>query len=219
MQKLAGHLRCGRPRPTASSRSKRRSPRIHWTPEQSRDVEKTYNPMTAPSSRRSRRSSTGTRLLGKGSALPQVDDVVIGDTSAIQAAGKLFAQRAARDLEGMDLTFHFVSDHAQFLPKAFDEARFDFYAKTLHDVQTQRDRWKRGVRPRQHALGEGGRPDLRPAPLSGGKQPPDGRADRQHPRRAVARRSRTAAGWTRRPRRRRWRSSRPSTRAPAIPVK
>ena len=52
------------------------------------------------------------------------------------------------------MAFHFVSDHAQFLPKAFDEASFNFYSKTLNDVPEQRARWKRGVQLVNGALGE-----------------------------------------------------------------
>jgi len=52
------------------------------------------------------------------------------------------------------LAFHFISDHASFLPKVFDDARFNFYSKTLAGVQVQRDRWKRGVQMVNGALGE-----------------------------------------------------------------
>ena len=52
------------------------------------------------------------------------------------------------------LVYHFISDHAQYLPKAFDEAKFDFFAKTLAGVQAQRERWKRGVELVNGALGE-----------------------------------------------------------------
>src|SRR5205085_357505 len=41
-----------------------------------------------------------------------------------------------------------------YLPKAFDDARFAFFGKTLADVPTQRDRWKRGVALVNSALGE-----------------------------------------------------------------
>ena len=47
-----------------------------------------------------------------------------------------------------------MSSNAQFLPRAFDDAQFNFYSKTLHDVQTQRDRWKRGVDLVDGTLGE-----------------------------------------------------------------
>ena len=51
--------------------------------------------------------------------------------------------------------FHFISGNAQYLPKGFDEANFNFYSKTLRDVPAQRARWKRGVGLVDGALGEG----------------------------------------------------------------
>jgi len=43
------------------------------------------------------------------------------------------------------MTFHTINQSASFLPKAFDELRFDFYGKTLQGTPKQRDRWKRAI--------------------------------------------------------------------------
>ena len=60
MQKLAG-IPDARPRPTAFIALETEIAKIHWTPEQSRDVEKSYNPMDLRRSfKLSRRSSNGT---------------------------------------------------------------------------------------------------------------------------------------------------------------
>ena len=52
------------------------------------------------------------------------------------------------------MTFHFIRANAQFLPRAFDEANFDFYSRTLRGVEQQRDRWKRGLGVLDGTLGE-----------------------------------------------------------------
>lgn len=52
------------------------------------------------------------------------------------------------------LTAHFLSDHASVLPKAIDDATFDFFAKQLSGQEEQRPRWKRGVSAVENALGE-----------------------------------------------------------------
>jgi endothelin-converting enzyme/putative endopeptidase len=52
------------------------------------------------------------------------------------------------------LAFHFIDAHASALPKAFDEASFDFYGRTLRGTPAQRDRWKRGVALLDGVLGE-----------------------------------------------------------------
>jgi len=52
------------------------------------------------------------------------------------------------------LTAHFLSDHSSVLPKAIDDATFEFYAKQLRGQEEQRPRWKRGVAAVEGALGE-----------------------------------------------------------------
>ena len=52
------------------------------------------------------------------------------------------------------LTAHFLSDHAPVLPKAIDDANFEFYSKTLRGQEEQRERWKRGVSAISATLGD-----------------------------------------------------------------
>ena len=52
-------------------------------------------------------------------------------------------------------------DHARYLPKRFDDARFAFYGKTLRGQPEQRERWKRGVDAGQRRARRAGRPGLR----------------------------------------------------------
>jgi endothelin-converting enzyme/putative endopeptidase len=127
--------------------------KIHWTPEQSRDVDKVYNPMTRAKLRTFAPQFAWDRAL-KDLGLPNVNKVVVGQTSAIQNEGRLFASVPLQTWKDWT-AFHFISHNAQYLPKAFDEAKFDFYSKTLRDVPEQRARWKRGVDFVNDAVGEG----------------------------------------------------------------
>ena len=52
------------------------------------------------------------------------------------------------------LKAHFVSDMADVLPKAVDDARFAFYGTTLSGQPQQRERWKRAVDATEGAVGE-----------------------------------------------------------------
>ena len=52
------------------------------------------------------------------------------------------------------LTAHFLSDHSNVLPKAIDDAAFEFYSKQLRGQEEQRPRWKRGVSAVEGAVGE-----------------------------------------------------------------
>jgi len=79
--------------------------------------------------------------------------VIAGETTAITAAGKLLDDVPLSTWKEY-LAFRFVSDHATDLPKAFDDAQFDFYSRTMNDIPVQRDRWKRGVQQVNGALGE-----------------------------------------------------------------
>ena len=127
--------------------------KIHWTPEQSRDVEKIYNPMTRAQLKAFAPQLEWDRALSK-LGLPKVDKVVVAEKSAVAAEAKLFASTPLDTWKDWT-AFHFISANAQFLPKAFDEAKFNFYSKTLRDVPAQRARWKRGVDMVNGALGEG----------------------------------------------------------------
>ena len=127
--------------------------KIHWTPEQSRDVEKIYNPMTRAQLRTFAPQLDWDRALTK-LGLGNIDKLVVGEKSAIQSEGKLFASVSLETWKDWT-AFHFVSGNAQYLPKVFDDARFNFYSKTLRDVPSQRARWKRGVDMVNGALGEG----------------------------------------------------------------
>ncbi len=127
--------------------------KIHWTPEQSRDVDKVYNPMYRAELRTFAPQLEWDRALTK-LGLPKADKIVIAEKSAIAAEGKLFASVPLQTWKDWT-AFHFISGNAQYLPKAFDEAKFNFYSKTLRDVPAQRARWKRGVDFVNGAVGEG----------------------------------------------------------------
>jgi putative endopeptidase len=126
--------------------------KVHWTPEQSRDIEKIYNPMDLAKLNSFAPELEWNRALAK-SGLGDVKTVIVTETSAVQAISKMLETVPLETWKDY-LAYHFISDHAAYLPKDFDQASFDFYSKTLRDVPNQRDRWKRGVSLVNGALGE-----------------------------------------------------------------
>jgi len=126
--------------------------KAHWTPEQSRDIEKIYNPMDLARLNNFAPELQWNRALAT-SGLSDVKTVIVTETTAVQAIGKLLDSVPLSTWKDY-LAYHFVSDHSAYLSKDFDQASFDFYSKTLRDVPTQRDRWKRGVGLVNGALGE-----------------------------------------------------------------
>ncbi|QIL01983.1 M13 family metallopeptidase [Sphingomonas sinipercae] len=124
-----------------------------WTPEQSRDAKATDNPMTV-AQLKSYAPGLAWASFFKPLKLADQKRVVLNQKTAIRDEAKL-VQSVPLSTWKEWLAFRFISDNATYLPAAFDEARFNFFSKTLRDVPTQRDRWKRGVEMVNGALGEG----------------------------------------------------------------
>ena len=123
-----------------------------WTPERRRDPQATYNPMTrAQLVKLAPAMEWNATLRGIGLAAAQTVDVT--EPSAVAAAARRIADVPLQTWKDY-LTFRFISDHATYLPKAFDDAHFDFYSHTLNGVPQQRDRWKRGMALLDQDLGE-----------------------------------------------------------------
>ncbi|QDZ08546.1 M13 family metallopeptidase [Sphingomonas panacisoli] len=123
-----------------------------WTPEARRDPVKTYNPMSRAQLATLAPQFEWTPVLTK-IGLGKMPTVVVAEPSAVADAGKAIADTPLSVWQDW-MTFRFISDHAQFLPKAFDDAHFDFYGRTLQGVQVQSERWKRGVRLLNDNLGD-----------------------------------------------------------------
>jgi putative endopeptidase len=123
-----------------------------WTPERSRDIQQTYHPMN-----RNQLTDLAPQFewdsLLRQAGLANVQTVIVAETTAVQAAGKMLDTVPLSTWKDY-VAYHFIRTHAQYLPHAFDQANFNFFSTTLRDVPTQRDRWKRGVQIVNGALGE-----------------------------------------------------------------
>lgn len=126
--------------------------KVHWKPEDSRDISKIYNPMDRAKLSAFAPQFQWDRALPK-SGLGNVQTVVVTETTAVQEIGKLIDSVPLDTWKEYEAV-HFINSHAAHLTNDFDQARFDFYFKTLRDVPTPRDRWKRGVEMVNGGLGE-----------------------------------------------------------------
>ncbi|QJU59536.1 M13 family metallopeptidase [Sphingomonas sp. AP4-R1] len=123
-----------------------------WPAAQRRDVTKTTNRMTvAELTALAPQIDWPVWFRAQGLGTPP--KLIVGEKSAIAANAKLLDDVPLAQWKDY-LALRFVSDHAQYLPKAFDEANFAFFGKALADQPRQRDRWKRGVALVNGALGE-----------------------------------------------------------------
>ena len=127
--------------------------KVQWTPERSRDTKATTNPMTLAQLKAFAPQLDWDRFLA-AQEITRPGTMIIQEKSAIADEAKLVASLPLDQWKDY-LAYHFVSDNAVFLPKAFDEANFNFFSKTLRDVPSQRPRWKRGVALVNGAIGEG----------------------------------------------------------------
>ena len=126
--------------------------KVHWEPARQRDIKQIYNPMNrAQLTELAPQFEWATYLQANG--LGSVPTVIAAEKSAITETGKMLDSVPLSTWKDY-LGFHFIRAHASYLPKAFDQANFDFFSKTLRGVPQQRDRWKRGIQLINGSLGE-----------------------------------------------------------------
>ncbi|MEO0973081.1 MAG: M13 family metallopeptidase, partial [Pseudomonadota bacterium] len=124
----------------------------HWTRADSRDIQKIYNPMSvaeltelAPQIEWS--------VVFDSLGLGGVEPVIVAQPTAMSAAAEL-VESVPLETWKQYLAFHLIRTNARLLSSDFDQAHFDFFAKTLSGIESQRERWKRGADLVNANLGE-----------------------------------------------------------------
>jgi putative endopeptidase len=126
---------------------------VAWAPERQRKVSEAINPMDLSGLEKLVPNIDWQLVLG-GVGLGDSQHFVVNETTAIRDGAKLLDSEPLAAWKDY-MTFHFVNSYATDLPKAFDDAQFDFNLKALRGVEKQRDRWKRGLSLVDGAIGEG----------------------------------------------------------------
>jgi putative endopeptidase len=126
--------------------------RVQWPNEKRRDIDAVYNPRTKQQLLSYAPGFPWQTFLD-ASAVGGRQELVLSEITAIRDLADLFKRTSLPTLKAY-LTFHYLSDHAPYLPKRFDDARFAFYGQTLRGQPQQRERWKRAVDEVDGALGE-----------------------------------------------------------------
>ena len=124
----------------------------HWTRAESRDRDKTYNPVelahiehTAP--------GFPWATFFKAAGVDYAERAVIRQGSAFPQIAQVFAGTDLDTLKAWQ-AFHTTDNAAPYLSKAFVDAEFDFRSKFLSGTPEQRPRWKRAVGYAESAMGE-----------------------------------------------------------------
>ena len=126
--------------------------KAQWTSAERRDIDKIYNPKSRAELSALAPQFGWNGMLAKA-GLTTAPMIVALETTAISGAGKVLAATPLSTWKEW-MALRFAADHASYLSKPFDDASFAFNSKELSGVQTQRDRWKRGVRLVNGAMGE-----------------------------------------------------------------
>ncbi|QPQ56249.1 peptidase M13 [Allosphingosinicella flava] len=124
----------------------------HWTRAESRNRDKTYNPMTL-ADLNSQAPGFPWAAFMQAANVGKADKAIVSQNTAFPKIAKIFADADLDTLKAWQ-AFHTVDDAAPLLSKAFDQAQFDFRSKFMNGQPEQRERWKRGVAVAESAMGE-----------------------------------------------------------------
>ncbi|MBV9725065.1 MAG: M13 family metallopeptidase [Gammaproteobacteria bacterium] len=126
--------------------------KVQWPLEKRRDVDAIYNPRSKGQLLAYAPGFPWQRFL-EAQQLGSREQLVLGELTAIRGLAELFGRTSVATLQDF-LTFHYLSSHAPYLPRRFDEARFAFYGQAMRGQPQQRERWKRAVDAVDDSLGE-----------------------------------------------------------------
>ncbi len=125
---------------------------VHWTRAESRDRDKTYNPM-ALADMDGYAPGFPWATFFQAAGVDGAGRAVLRQNTAFPKLAKLFAETDLDTLKAWQ-AFHTTDAAAPLLSKAFVDAEFAFRSKFLNGQPEQRDRWKRGVAFAEAAMGE-----------------------------------------------------------------
>src|SRR5690606_31657935 len=124
----------------------------HWTEVDNRQLDKIYNPISVAELQQ---------------AAPGIDWRTYLDAAGLTAINKVIAMQpsafstmaesiSTEDLQTWKdyLSFHFIKDHAEFLPRTISDLHFDFYQRQLRGVGETKPRTLRGAELVNEKLGD-----------------------------------------------------------------
>jgi putative endopeptidase len=124
----------------------------HWTRAQSRDRDKTYNPMTI-AELETNAPGFPWKIAFKEASLDKAERAVVRQNTALPKLAKIFADTPVATLKAWE-AFHIADDAAPLLSKRFVDTHWEFRSKFLNGTQEQRPRWKRAVSAAEGSMGE-----------------------------------------------------------------
>jgi putative endopeptidase len=124
----------------------------HWTRAESRNRDKTYNPMTLADLQRDAPGFPWASFW-QAAGVDRAQRAVVAQNTAVPKLARLFEETDPQVLKAWQV-FHTADEMAPLLSKRFVDAQFEFRSKFLQGQPQQRERWKRGVTFAENAMGE-----------------------------------------------------------------
>jgi putative endopeptidase len=124
----------------------------HWTRAQSRDRDKTYNPVT-PAQLQAQAPGFPWTVFFDAAGISKAEKAIVAQNTAFPKLAKIYAETDLDTLKAWQ-AFRITDDVAPLLSRRFADASFEFRSKFLNGQPQQRDRWKRGVGFVENAMGE-----------------------------------------------------------------
>ncbi|MDB6077792.1 MAG: peptidase [Akkermansiaceae bacterium] len=125
---------------------------VSWERAETRDRDKTYNPMT-PAELTAYAPGYDFAAALKVSGLSKADKIVVSDNTAFPKKAKIFSETSLDTLKA-SAAFGVAEAAAPYLSQPFIDAQFEFRAKTLSGQPEPLARWKRAIAATNGALGE-----------------------------------------------------------------
>jgi len=142
--------------PEASARAvmafETRIAEAHWTRAESRNRDKTYNPVAFAEFDRYAPGFPWAAYFA-AAGVDHGDRAVVRQDTAVPKMAAIFAATDLATLQAWQ-AFHAIDEAAPLLSRAFADAHFQFRDKFLSGQLEQRERWKRGVALVEASMGE-----------------------------------------------------------------
>lgn len=116
---------------------------LHWSRADRRDATRTYNP-TDLSQLEATAGGFPWRTYMAAIGLGQTETLILREADTFAPVAALFAETSVETWRNY-LLFHYISANADYMPKRFSDADFDFYGRTLSGQKEQRPRDKRAI--------------------------------------------------------------------------
>jgi len=126
--------------------------KLHWTPEQLRDLPKSYHVMDVDQLPRYAPGFDWPAFL-TGNEVGGVKRIQLFADKPIQGMAKLYGKTPVETLRAY-VAYHYLNNHAPLLSKAWADAHFDLFSRRLSGIAEQKPLEKQALDVTNHLLGE-----------------------------------------------------------------